>query len=293
MALLDSYTPLGSFPYMEDPDAPGPCSCCWPTNALWHRGGGTVWVCGLQGGYWVELPPEEPTAAAEYAEYLAARVEETASLRRLAAVQYAAHSMRQLGSWAYNDEMDEAKRLATLSAEQRAQERAARDAAAAAQMADLNRNAEVSAVSRAAEAYAFRVARIVEVRAPRGPPPPRGAPPRGAPPRGPPKRPCPCKNLFYDEKQVRPGQRAPFVKYVASECWAHAYTDPKTGEKKAPHKCPYLHPGEVGWLPQWNRDRDFKARPAAPAAPAPRGGAAAGGGPRKPASRWDFNDEDD
>jgi hypothetical protein len=158
---------------------------------------------------------------------------------------------------------------------------AVRDAAAAAQMADLNRNAEVSAVSRAAEAYAFRVARLVEERAPRGPPPPRGAPPRG-----PPKRPCPCKNLFYDEKQVRPGQRAPFVKYVASECWAHAYTDPKTGEKKAPHKCPYLHPGEVGWLKEWNRDRDFKPRPAAP------GGAAAGAAQRRPASRWDFDEDD-
>lgn len=282
MALLDSYTPLGSFPYLEDPDAPGPCPCCPASVALWHRGGATVWVCGLQGGYWVELAPEEPTAAAEYAEYLAARVEEAASLRRLAAVQYTAHSMRRnLRSWADIIEMDDAKRLATLSAEQRAQERAVRDAAAAAQMADLDRNAEVSAVSRAAEAYAFRVARIVEDRAPRGPPPPRGAPPRG-----PPKRPCPCKNLFYDEKQVRPGQRAPFVKYVASECWAHAYTDPKTGEKKAPHKCPYLHPGEVGWLKEWNRDRDFKPRPAAP------GGAAAGAAQRRPASRWDFDEDD-
>ena len=141
-------------------------------------------------------------------------------------------------------------------------------------MADLDHHAEVSAISRAAEAYAARVARIVEDRVPRGP--------RGAPQKGPPKRNCPCKNLFYDEKQVRPGQRAPFVKYVASECWAHEYKDPKTGEKKAPHKCLYLHPGEVGWLPQWNRDRDFKPRPTGPAAG------------RSAASRWEaFEDDTD
>jgi hypothetical protein len=245
MDLVDDFNYLGPWAFPEDPDAPGPCSCCWAANAMWAIEGGQVWLCGVKQVYW-GVP----------------------------------------ATWADEMDWDEAQRVAALSAEQRARELAARAASAAAQMAELDRHAEVSAISRAAEAYAARVSRLVEDRAPRGPPLPRGAPPRG-----PPKRNCPCKNLFYDEKQVRPGQRAPFVKYVASECWAYEYTDPKTGEKKAPHKCPYLHPGEVGWLPQWNRDRDFKPRPAGPAAaPAPRGGA---GGDRRPASRWSLGDSDE
>jgi hypothetical protein len=240
---VDGYDYLGPFAFAEDPDAPGPCRCCWPTNALWSFDEGTVWLCGTKRRYW-GVP-----------------------LR-----------------WSDELDWDEAQRIAALSAEQRARVLAERAAAAAAQMAELDHHAEVSAISRAAEAYAARVARIVEDRAPRGPPLPRGAPPRG-----PPKRNCPCKNLFYDERQVRPGQRAPFVKYVASVCWAHEYTDPKTKERKTPHKCPYLHPGEVGWLPQWNRDRDFKPRPS--------GGAVGGAGPAprgaRPASRWSLGDSDE
>ena len=261
MTLLNSYTPLGSFAHMEDPDAPGPCPCCPAGVALAYRNGATVWVCGVRGGYWVELAPEEPAAAADYAKYLAAREEEAARLRRLAAEQYLAHALRRdPRSWADIIEMDDAKRLASLSAEQRAAEVRRLEAAAEAQMADIVRASDASAIGRAAEAYAYRITQRV---APAAAPARRG--PAAAAPRVH-KRNCPCKNLFYNEKLVKPGQRAPLVPYVASECWAHEYTDPRDGKKKTPRTCQWLHPGEPGWLPQWNRDRNFKPQSGAAAA---------------------------
>lgn len=65
----------------------------------------------------------------------------------------------------------------------------------------------------------------------------------------------PCKNLFLDEKASKEAWVKnkkgvlcpPISKTVKSECWAYEYVDPKTKEKKKPHTCPYLHPGEMGW----------------------------------------------
>ena len=39
---------------------------------------------------------------------------------------------------------------------------------------------------------------------------------------------------------------------VSSECWAWEYTDAKKKVFKAPRTCQYLHPGEIGWLAEWN-----------------------------------------
>jgi len=55
------------------------------------------------------------------------------------------------------------------------------------------------------------------------------------------KKNTPCKWLFFDENTKSKTNK------IVSECWAFEYTDPKTKQKKTPHTCPFLHPGEKGW----------------------------------------------
>lgn len=69
----------------------------------------------------------------------------------------------------------------------------------------------------------------------------------------------PCKKLYSCEGGGKDGGVArPTTKHVSSECWAHEYTDAKTGKKVVKHVCQWLHPGEAGWLPEWTKDRTFK-----------------------------------
>jgi len=76
----------------------------------------------------------------------------------------------------------------------------------------------------------------------------------------------PCKNLYVDENPKVPKVRHKDGRMVCqerifltgSECWAWDYTDPKTKVKKAPHTCVYLHPGQEGWNPAWERDKNIK-----------------------------------
>ena len=75
----------------------------------------------------------------------------------------------------------------------------------------------------------------------------------------------PCKWLYCDESapksQWRRGEDgklcAPSTGHVASECWAWEYVEPKSKVKKAPHTCPYLHPGEEGWCSQWLNNKNY------------------------------------
>jgi hypothetical protein len=60
---------------------------------------------------------------------------------------------------------------------------------------------------------------------------------------------------------------------TGSQCWAWEYVDPKTKQHKKPHTCDHLHPGEPGWLKEWNKDRTFRPSAAGAAGPPP--------------SRWD------
>jgi hypothetical protein len=65
--------------------------------------------------------------------------------------------------------------------------------------------------------------------------------------------------------------------FAGDECWAHEYTDPKTGNRVIKHTCDRLHPGEAGWCKEWVTNPRFKP---AGAAPATRSFAALGGGKR-------------
>lgn len=121
----------------------------------------------------------------------------------------------------------------------------------------------------------------------------------------------PCKWLYCDEAAKKGGVAPLRNKLTGAQCWAWEYLDPKTRTWKRPHTCAHLHPGEEGWLPQWNTDRTFRpdriaeglaalrgvpaaplARPAAPARPAMRPADMAGGGGgwtevgRKERSAW-------
>ena len=39
--------------------------------------------------------------------------------------------------------------------------------------------------------------------------------------------------------------------FKGDECWAHEYTDPKTGRRERPRTCCRVHPGEPGWHDEW------------------------------------------
>lgn len=71
------------------------------------------------------------------------------------------------------------------------------------------------------------------------------------------KKPQPCKKLY----DCKPGARCgaePTTLHVSTECWGWEYKDPATGKMLRPHTCPWLHPGEPGWLAQWNTNRNYK-----------------------------------
>ncbi len=108
----------------------------------------------------------------------------------------------------------------------------------------------------------------------------------------------PCKWLYCNEKAPRAQWRknekgewcAPQVKFVTgAQCWAWEYQDPKTKQFKKPHSCKYLHPGEPGWLEQWNTNRDYRPDRVADALGAMRGvvpsaaGSGGGAGAARPA----------
>ena len=75
------------------------------------------------------------------------------------------------------------------------------------------------------------------------------------------KKACPCARLYSCVGDKSTGGARPTTKHVSSECWSHERKCPETGALLTPHKCPWLHPGEPGWLPQWTNDRLFKPAP--------------------------------
>lgn len=98
------------------------------------------------------------------------------------------------------------------------------------------------------------------------------------------KKACPCARLYSCVGDKSTGGAKPTTRYVSSECWSHERKCPQTGALLTPHKCPWLHPGEPGWLPQWNTDRLFKPAAAAPPPQHRMAAALAGGAP--PQSRF-------
>ena len=95
------------------------------------------------------------------------------------------------------------------------------------------------------------------------------------------KKACPCARL-YSCVGTKPAR--PTTKHVSSECWSHERKCPETGALLKPHTCPWLHPGEPGWLPQWNTDRLYKPAAAAPPPQHRMAAALAGGAPWAKAS---------
>jgi hypothetical protein len=73
------------------------------------------------------------------------------------------------------------------------------------------------------------------------------------------KHQAPCRWLYCDESVPKVNGKSPIRNYTTGAyCWAYEYYDPRTGEHKTPHTCGYLHPGESGWLAEWEKDRHFQ-----------------------------------
>jgi hypothetical protein len=77
----------------------------------------------------------------------------------------------------------------------------------------------------------------------------------------------PCRNLYFREdapksqwvKNKRGDLCAPLSRCLTgSECWKWEYTDPVTKQRRVNHVCDRIHPGEVGWLKEWETDRLYK-----------------------------------
>lgn len=71
----------------------------------------------------------------------------------------------------------------------------------------------------------------------------------------------PCKFLYACEGH--PGK--PTTNRVTTECWAHEYTDPLTGELKTPRVCDRIHPDEPGWCKEWDGNPKYRPTTNAPA----------------------------
>lgn len=87
-----------------------------------------------------------------------------------------------------------------------------------------------------------------------------------------------CTRLYSCIGDKRNGGAKPTTMHVSSECWSHERVDPISGALLMPHVCPFLHPGEPGWRPQWMSNRLWL--PAAAAAE-PNRFASLGAGHRK------------
>ena len=72
------------------------------------------------------------------------------------------------------------------------------------------------------------------------------------------KKPTPCSRLYSCVGDKSTGGAKPTTRHISSECWSHERTDPRTGQKVVKHVCPWLHPGEEGWMAEWETNRGWK-----------------------------------
>lgn len=87
----------------------------------------------------------------------------------------------------------------------------------------------------------------------------------------------PCKFLYDCQKDGKTGCSRPTSLSVVSgtkgECWSYCYTCPETGKTIRPTLpdgspvCRALHPGQPGWLKEWDTNRNFRPAESRPAAP--------------------------
>jgi hypothetical protein len=66
-----------------------------------------------------------------------------------------------------------------------------------------------------------------------------------------------CTRLYSCMGDKNHGGAKPTTMHVSSECWSHERRCPETGALLAPHKCPFLHPGEPGFHKEWLTNRLF------------------------------------
>ena len=72
------------------------------------------------------------------------------------------------------------------------------------------------------------------------------------------KKQTPCSRLYSCVGDKSTGGAKPTTRHISSECWSHERTDPRTGQKVIKHVCPWLHPGEEGWMAEWETNRLWK-----------------------------------
>jgi hypothetical protein len=72
------------------------------------------------------------------------------------------------------------------------------------------------------------------------------------------KQPYPCKWLYNCKGDRKSGGAKPTTTHISTECWSHSYHDPATGKLIEPRVCFMLHPGEPGWIKEWETNRLYK-----------------------------------
>lgn len=225
-------------------DGREPCTCC---SAMEIENG--IWACKKTGRNWLLLnepvdinKPHDEGVCTGNCSYHPMNYPELARWKR---------GIQAGRSWGDLWFEEEQYRLALQSAEQRAAERAAADAALKEQEERDRIAREASAMSRKAERVAVRVGVYRKEKSK--------------------KIMQPCKFLY--NCQGTPAK--PTTRRVTTECWSHEYTDPETGKRIVRHVCDRMHPGEEGWCKEWDGNPYYK--------PENRFAALES----KPANRWD------
>ena len=233
-----------------------PCTCCHHMSA-WDDEG--YWQCEKTGRRWLIVDAEPDLSQPHVAGFCDGNRCPYHPLITPELSQFYRASEGGI-SWGdiVQDEEDEARARETPA------QKAAREAKAAREMRDIQLGAEAHRMQKEAEMVEFRSKMGLK----------RGEKPR--------KAAIPCKKLYSCCGDKSTGGAKPTTKHVSSECWAWEYTDPRDKKKKAPHTCPWIHPGEEGWHAEWMTDRNWKPPTGAAAVPTWRAPAAAAGGGWEP-----------
>jgi hypothetical protein len=239
-----------------------PCPCCILMSALDDEVEGELrWTCARTGRSWLVLDhPYDPSEPHDSAHCFSPECPHHKLHRGEVGRWIRATSMGMTWANLLDEEQDALDAL--KSASQLAAERAERAAEVAAAIHKTEVAAVASQIERVQEAVQNRYAA------------------RG-------KTWQPCKKLYKCEGGGAAGGVArPTTLHVCTECWGWEYTDPRTGQIVRKRTCPWMHPGEEGWQPEWDTDRTSRVAAERVRALQAQQAAAGGGGGGGAVGEW-------
>ena len=241
--------PVSSSWVFSTDSSTNPCRCCDAPRAMDHMDG--YWHCDMQNRIWVVLDSAFDESAAHSCDQCLGSCRQHSLMDSMMFTMI--HSEAFGLCWGDLILADELAALALETPEQRAARLAAEELMKeerfkATRATDMERYARLKAQTNTEMVKTSHGKKVAVIR----------------------KIQEPCKWLYLDEKApkfewqtTRDGKREPPHRphLTGAECWAYEYHDPKTGKLQVKHTCDRLHPGEEGWMTEWNTNGRW--RPAA------------------------------